>query len=62
MEEKNESPRTENGTRTFSNRWVVTDNGKKESGRRGIDPIKFVALVASTISLIVSILVRCGVK
>lgn len=29
MDEKNESPRTENGTRTFSNEWVVTDNGKE---------------------------------
>lgn len=27
MEQKNESPRTETGTRAISNGWVVTDNG-----------------------------------
>lgn len=29
MDKANESPRTENGTRDFSNSWVVTDNGVK---------------------------------
>lgn len=28
--------------------------------RQRIDPIKLIALIASTISLVVSILVRCG--
>lgn len=27
MEQKSESPRTENGTRAISKGWVVTDNG-----------------------------------